>query len=184
MAQPSARVLSQMTSLVSNFQSADREAVSEAGLLAKRIHLDELRKATGGDLRMSGVGSEPGAKVGARYDVLSGGKGTVVKATGPAHLLEHPVKPHMIIPKKTGRGAKGRGSRRENKQALYNALFGSQWAGVKPLKTPWGPRYRVEHPGVRNPRKPWERGFKRSVPVIKRTVEQKFGKAFGRSLKG
>lgn len=184
MAQPSVKVLRQMTALVGNFQDADRSAVSEAGLLAKRLHLDELRKATGGDLRMSGVGSEPGAKVGARYDVLSGDKGAVVKATGPVHLLEHPSKAHTIIPKQVGRGSKGRGSKRANKQALYDALFGSKYAGAKPLKTPWGPRYRVEHPGVRNPKKPWQRGFRRAAPVIKRTVERKYGQAFGRSLKG
>lgn len=184
MAQPSVRVASQMASLVSNFTGADRSAVSEAGLLAKRIQIDELRKATGGDLRMSGVGSEPGAKVSARYDVLSGGKGVVVKARGPVHLLERPSKPHTIIPKQVGRGARGRGAKRANKQALYNALFGSQYAGVKPLKTPYGPRFRVNHPGVKNPRKPWERGFKRAVPVIDRTVKQKYGAAFGRSLRG
>lgn len=160
---PSSQVAGRMAALVSNFTSAERDGINAASLQAKNIQLQELRAVTG-DLRMSGVGTK-GARVGARYDMLSLGKGSVVYATGPVHLLERPSKPHEI----TTRRAKGR--RRRGVTA-------------KALGLPGQPYAKVQHPGVRNPRRPWARGFMRAKPVVDRTIRQQYGSAFARSMGG
>lgn len=179
--QVSRAIGSRMSKLATELSAANRTSVERGAFVAKQSIGAEIQRASGGDNRLSGVGSAPGAKVGVRYDI----KGTqnptaLVRAIGPVHLLEHTSKPHLIIPKKTGRGAKGRGSRRENKQALYDALFGNQYTGVKPLWTPYGPRYRVQHPGVRNPSKPWEKGFRRAEPHVRKEVRRVVSGAFAR----
>lgn len=161
-------------------QKANKTSVTRAAFVAKDMIQHEIKRvAPSGRLR--NVGSSPGAKIGVRYDV----KGTknptaLVRAIGPLHLLENPISPHVIIPKKVGRGAKGRGSRRENKQALYDALFGGTYAGQKPMRTPYGPRFRVEHPGVQNQPRPWAKGVQRARPMVKREVDRTYVNAFKR----
>lgn len=161
MAAPSSQVAGRMASLIGNFTSAERSGINTASLQAKTIQIAELRAVTG-DMRMSGVGTK-GARVGARYDMLSGGRGSVVYATGPVHLLERPIKAHTITTK-ASRGRRSRGPR------------------AKALGTPGHPVARVQHPGVRNPRRPWERGFMRAKPVVTRTIQRQYGSAFARSM--
>lgn len=158
--------------------------MAAAARSAKSIHMAELRSATGGDLHMSGVGVK-GAKVGVRYFPPKGEHSdTLIKATGPVHLLEHVSQAHPIFPRGVGR-AKGRSrvAQREAKQALYNALFGGTYSGVKPLRTPWGPRMRVNHPGVANPKKPWAKGAARAKPMITNVVRRQYGSAFARGVR-
>lgn len=77
-------------------------------------------RARTGDGKLSGVGLR-GARVGARYDRK--GDVAIVRATGPAHLIESPTKPHAIEPRKR--------------------------RGKKAVLTPAGPRARVaKHPGT------------------------------------
>lgn len=183
MATPSSAVASRMAKMGLEVQRGQRTAMNRAALEAKKVLVTEIAKAVPSG-RMRNVGSPPGARVGVKYDV----KGTknptaLVRAIGPLHLVENPIKPHMIIPKKTGRGAKGRGSRRANQQALYDALFGGRYAGQKPLRTPYGPRYRVEHPGVSTPKRPWAKGMKRVPDPVRRTLERTYLDAFRRGAK-
>lgn len=144
-----------MGKLIAEFTRANRTALADAGQRAKDVQVAELRRSTG-DLVMSGVGTR-GARVGARY-WLSGDT-VVVQATGPAHLLERPSKAHQITVRRR------RGTARA-------------------LATPYGPRYRVQHPGVRRPPQPWERGYRRARPVVTTVIERKYGTAFGRAMRG
>lgn len=75
-----------------------------------------------GDGRLSGVGVR-GARVGARYDRLPGRETALVRATGPAHLIEGDTKAHVIVPRKR--------------------------RGKRAVATPYGPRASVQHPGTR-----------------------------------
>lgn len=155
-----ASVSSRMQKLALEVQRAQRTAVERAAFAAKQVHADEIKTASGGDNRLSGVGQK-GARVGVRYDV----KGTknptaLIRATGPLHLVEHVVKPHEITPKRRGRGARKRA-----------------------LATPAGPRANAQHPGVRNPRRPWAKGQARAIPRIKREIEQTFTAAFRRGAR-
>ena len=155
---PSAQVAARMGALATNFARAERDAVLRAALLAKQVHVAELRAVTG-DQRMSGVGLK-GARVGARFIPLGGG--AIVQATGPVHLLERPSKPHPI---KAGKRRRG-GTR------------------ARALGVPGHPYASVQHPGVRNPRRPWLRGFVKATPVVTRTIQQQYGSTFARSMRG
>lgn len=155
---PSAQVVARMGRLAAEVARSEKTAVLEAAKKAKVVHLAELKIASGGDLRMSGVGRS-GARVGVRY--LPTPVGTVVQATGPVHLLERPSKAHEITPRKRARARRARA-----------------------LATPYGPRARVWHPGVRKPSKPWAKGFLRARPVVTKTIEQQYGAAFTRAMRG
>lgn len=142
--------------MTAEFGQARKVAVERAAFEAKKVIASEIRSATG-DMRMSGVGTK-GARVGVRYDM----KGTenptaLVRATGPLHLVERPVKPHVIAPKKRGRGKR-----------------------KKAVTTPYGPRASVQHPGVQNPKRPWSKGKQQAEPRVKREVSAVFGRAFAR----
>lgn len=138
-----------------------RQGVTKAALVATTAARASITAGTG-DSTMSNVG-RGGAKVGARYDV----KGTqnpsaLIRATGPLHLLDNPTRPHVIVP----RGLK-KGRSRASKGDFYNALFGggSGFGSAKPLRTPYGPRYRVQHPGTRGKRTFW-RGIDAARPLV------------------
>jgi hypothetical protein len=82
--------------------------VKESSQIAKLAVLATTTPASGGDLRLSGVGRK-GAKVGVRYNVAGVGADakSLVFATGPFHLLERDTKagprPHK---RRRGRGKK------------------------------------------------------------------------------
>lgn len=169
--------------LATEIDRADKMAVNRAALAAKTVHLAELRKVAPSG-RMRNVGSPPGAKLNVRYDVKGIRNPTaLVRAIGPWHLLEHVIKPHLIIPKKTGRQSKGRGARRQNKQALYNALFGGEYGDATPLKTPFGPRFKVNHPGVRIPKMPWAKAKPAAETAALKQLQSAYVDAFKRGVR-
>lgn len=136
-------------------QKANRTAVNQAALAAKSALLDSLRnEVPSGRLRNVG---RSGAKLGVRYDVRgTSNASALVRATGPWQLVEKPIKPHEIRPR-------GRGSKRK-----------------RALATPWGPRASVDHPGVRNPKKPWAKGQRRAEQQARKVIERTYSSAFRR----
>lgn len=156
---PSARVAQQMGNLFREITTAGPKAINAAAAAAKTIHLAEIRRASGGDLRLSGVGAK-GAPVNVRYQAIASSQdaAAMVRAVGPLHLLERPIKPHVILP----RSRRGR-------------------VGV--LATPYGPRRRVQHPGVSSPRRPWAIGFVRAKPAITKIIQRQYGSAFARGVR-
>lgn len=140
------------------------DATKNAAAEATGVIRDEIRTDSGGDMILSGMA----AKVGARYDV----KGTenpvaLIQATGPMQILEHDTKAHLILPSGVGR-ARGRtkAARRAAKQGLYDALFGNSYGSdAKPLRTPYGPRMRVNHPGTTG-KKTWSHGVAKAIPRV------------------
>lgn len=125
---------------------ASRAAVEKAALYVTQAARTSIAAGSGGDSRLSNVGRAGGARVGARYDVKGTDNPTaLVRATGPLHLLDNPTRPHQI----TAKVRKGRS--RAARESFYNAIFGGSggFAGVSPLRTPYGPRFRVQHPGTR-----------------------------------
>lgn len=86
-------------------EGANRAAVSAAALIVVKEIRTRTAVATGGDMRLSGVGRK-GAKVGVGYDVKGTKNATaLIRARGPFHLVERDVRRHDIAPKrvKTGR---------------------------------------------------------------------------------
>lgn len=146
-----------------------RKGVEKAALVATTAARASIAAGSGGDSRMSNVGRSGGAKVGARYDVKGAQNPTaLVRATGPLHLLDNPTAPHQITPRSLRKGRS-----RASKGAFYNALFGggSGFGTAKPLSTPYGPRYRVQHPGTKGKRTFWRAidNVKPLIPITFRT---------------
>lgn len=142
---------------------ADRKSVEAAALFTVRMARASIRAGSGGDSRLSNVGRN-GARVGARYDIQGARNPTaLVRATGPLHLLDNPTKPHQI----TAKVKKGRS--RASRSAFYNAIFGGDggFANTTPMRTPYGPRYRVNHPGTKG-KQTWKRAVDAASPAIPR----------------
>jgi hypothetical protein len=90
--------------LPEELRRAQVRGVQKGALLVTRAIRAEIREATGGDNRLSGVGRR-GARVGARYDVKGQVNPTaIVYATGPLHLIEHDTEPHDIQARNRRRG--------------------------------------------------------------------------------
>lgn len=146
--------------------AADLAGVKDAALLLTNAARASIRAGSGGDMAMSNVGRRGGARVGARFDIQGDNNPTaLIKATGPLHLLDNPTAPHQIMSKvKKGRSQASRA-------AFYNAIFGggSGFGNAKPLRTPYGPRYSVQHPGTRG-----KRTFFRGIDAAKPFAKQEF----------
>lgn len=156
--QPSQKVAMRMNRLVSEFTSAERTATRQAAMVAKEIQNAAIRSAVGADMRLSGVGPR-GARVGTRFNFIGNGD-ALVKATGPLHLVENPSKPHAIPGARRRRGPR------------------------RPLATPYGPRWSVNHPGVRDPKQPWKKGSRAARLAVRKTMDRRYGSAFVRAMRG
>jgi hypothetical protein len=151
------------------------KAVEAGTLTAKATLVASLTRAVP-SRRLRNVG-----KNGAALSVASNVVGTenprgLVHANGPWQLIESDTKAHVIVAKGVGKQLKGRGSGHAKKQVKFNALFGGDqtgvYSGTHPLNTPYGPRYRVNHPGTQG-KHPWADGVvaaKLSVPVAMTAV--------------
>lgn len=117
---------------------------------AKREIEDEVRSASGGDLRLSGVGRK-GAKLGVR-DRTETGSGTIY-ATGPIQLIEHDTAAHVIP----------RVNRRKKKVLHFpDGSF----------------RRTVEHPGTSG-KAPFAKGVRKVRPKIGRYFDQETAEIIG-----
>jgi hypothetical protein len=104
-----------------------------------------------------------GGGVGVTQRTLSRGEDAriMVKAQGALNLLANPTGPHLILPK-TSRSGKTRRSRLAN-------YTGSVGAGVHAMRTPYGPRYAVHHPGTPG-KDTWRRGVDDARPLVAKTM--------------
>jgi len=135
-------------------QRAQRRGVQRSALHVTGEIRHEIRVATGGDMRLSGVGRR-GARVGAKYDVKGDVNPTaLIVATGPMQLLEHDTAPHEIRPRRRG---------------------------MKVLKLPNGYVPKVRHPGTRGKRpfaKGASKGAVRSAEKFNEAIEDAMRRSF------
>ena len=144
--------------LPEELQRAQVRGVANAALIVTGAIRGEIRSATGGDNRLSGVGAR-GARVGARYDVKGTSNPTaIIRATGPLHIIEHTMPPHQITPR--GRRRAKRGNRFLSGAKVLHMSNGGYAASA-------------EHPGS-PAKKPFERGYLKS--------RDKTGAAFDREV--
>lgn len=136
-----------------------KKGTTAAAKAAKEVFVTFIGVATGGDMVLNNVGK--GARLGVTYKVT--GEGATAKArvrpTGPIHLVEYRINPHLITSKRAG------GSRRSRFRRFSEGTAGEGIGGGRRamLRTPYGPRPFVIHPGIKFPLKPWTR----AVPVVK-----------------
>lgn len=154
-------------------------SVNKAAFVLKTSVQANLLPDTGGDFRMSGVGSKAtrargGAPVGVRYTVKNDDKGdptALLRMTGPAHLLERDTAPHTILPKGVGRvqGRRTRANRLAARQNLYDVLFQAEGSAIRGR----------QHPGTKG-KHTFEKGIERATPAARKIL----GRAVGKSLGG
>jgi hypothetical protein len=138
-------------------ERVERDTVQKTALHVTTVVRRSIVSVAGGDSRLSGAGRR-GAKVGARFDVKTGGRSSaLVRATGPLQLVERDTKAHSI-PK----------SRRRKRRVLHIPGIGF--------------RAVVHHPGTKG-KHPFERGVDAALPavpkIVQGTVSQAMRKAFG-----
>lgn len=127
-------------------------AIAPAGRAAFLI---EAQKASGGDGRLSHVGKS-GARLGVSAKVDTAAQTVTFKAAGPWQLVEFKTKSHIIASKRFRGNRVGRGGRVAAGGAkLQRGFVGRREAAIR---TPYGPRMFVRHPGTRNPKQPWAKG--------------------------
>jgi len=171
----------QMAILAGDMPRMTSEATSQAALLVTREVRAAIARDSGGDSKLSGVP----ARVGASFTVGGGAHPTaLVKASGPMQLIESDTQQHTILAKGVGR-TKGRSkaARRQAKQNLYDALFGSTgYSGVRPLRTPYGPRFKVTHPGTSG-KKTWAKAIDGVIGDVPELYMDGLRKAVRRALR-
>lgn len=154
-------------------QRASKEMVNRASINAKRVLESELAAAVGSDGRMHNVGSKAtkrvgGAKLAVSYDIKGINNPTgLIRAVGPWGLIENGSPAHEIIPKAAA--IKGKGAKQARQQQALNVVFRARgaFAGRQPLRTPFGPRYRIQMPKVAG-KQPWKKGWQRADPIVRR----------------
>jgi len=163
------------------------DTVKAAALAAKTEHLKVIRKDAGGDLTLSHVGrrkGKPGGrKVGARFDVKKEGAARVsatVIPTGPLPLIANDIVGHVIHSSyKRGRLRKSRGQSQTFGPAL-GKVTGTSRRTV--LRTPWGWRQTVRHPGTTGKRT-WSRGQTAARPEANKAMAKKLTTIVKRGFK-
>lgn len=132
-----------------------RDTLTSAALAAKAEQERMIRRDSGGDMRLSGVGRR-GAKVGARYDVR--GNRVEVKAIGPLHFVAHDTKAHRM-PRVRGRRARRR----------YVVIPGV------------GVRAYAMHPGTRG-KDTWNRGREAAAPKVTKIMRSELANVVKRGF--
>lgn len=146
--------------LVVEVGQANRAAINAAALIVTREIRTRTAAATGGDMRLSGVGKR-GARVGVGYDVKGDRNATaLIRARGPFHLVERDVKPHDI------KLRRDTGKRRSGPRALRMKNLGFARS--------------AKNAGGSKGRRPFERGTKAGEPKARLAFEREQAKALAR----
>lgn len=165
---------------------ANRKATLEAADLVKRATLGKMRVASGGDLKLSGVGKK-GAKIGVRYDIQGEiSANAVVRATGPVQLVENRTHAHVIGPKgvkggkRLKKGTRNRTGMSQRQRAIDEgtAIYGkSQVLAFNGIVR----RY-AYHPGTAG-QHPWAKGVKEATPKTPAVFERAYHDALLKSFR-
>ena len=162
------------------------EAVKRASLDIKNPIEQQLIRAVGPDMRMSGVGAR-GAKLSVRFDLKGIRNPTsLIRAVGPWQLIERPTSAHPIFVRAAA--ARGRGARRVNTQNRLDQAFGGRGAyrhGTLAFPGVGGTVFRrvVQHPGTSGKR-PFAKGLQIGAPRARRTLQRSTHDAAVRGFRG
>lgn len=114
------------------------------------------------DMNLSGVGTK-GAPI--RVRVRINQTHAEIKAIGPWQFIEFKTKPHNITSKRFTGPRRGRGERVAAGQRTLRAGFRGLGVSGAAIRTPFGPKTYVKHPGTRG-QQPFTHGVKRVTPEL------------------
>ena len=174
-----------LTRFARTIESASVDTVSAAAGKAKVEQLKVMRRDSGGDLKLSGVGRSKGrpggAKIGVNYKVhkasVFGVSATAsIKATGPLPLINNDTAGRVI------RSAYSRGRAR---RGFVGPTTSGQFRGDRRavLNIPGiGFRRSARHPGTKG-KDTWQRGRKQAEPVILKAMTTRTTATIKRGMK-
>lgn len=153
-------------------QDAQARGVRAAALEATTLIRAEIRKASGGDMRLSGAARNgKGAKVGAGFDIKGSTNPTaLIRAYGPIQLIERDTAPHLIMARSRfviRGGVRVRQGRR--------SAAGRRLRGKAALTIGGGFYASAQHPGTKGKR-PFARGAERAAPLTPRLFQAEIDK--------
>lgn len=130
---------------------------------AKAVHdaIDvQVVKDTGGDGRLSGYGAKAATLVVGEKPITNGirlqppGRGVY----GQFLIVEAGADPHRVAAKGVKFTGKGAVAKRKAQAAARESGARGAFSGAKPLRTPWGPRYRLTRPVSSPAKRTWTKG--------------------------
>ena len=193
-----AELASKMDKAGVEVKGASDLAVRELAKDTKRTVVGLMSRATGGDLVMSGFGRNAkkpqgaGKKIGVSYKIeqRNGATQAFVKATGPAHLVESDVAPHVVVSRYaqtaakvsyTSKKGKVISSRRGRAAFAAAAAQGVGFTGGRRAVLGYGDgRFRRSTIAKSKGRHPWEMGINAMRPQVARQIAKSNAKAIGR----
>lgn len=98
--------------LAADIKSSQKANLTEASMVMKEAVLARGRKASGGDLVLSGVGRDGKGKLGANFKTMSDNKSSELRAIGPWQFVEFDTSPRVVTSRYGG------GSRRSRAAAV------------------------------------------------------------------
>jgi len=169
-----------ISGIATRVERAGPQTVKAALADAKKLHEREIRRDTGGDMRLTGANRAKGRPGNARVGVRTNTKGLgarttgFIGATGPLQLVNNDTAGHVITSAYL-RGA-GRRARAGRSQVAGPGLVGTLLKGDRRavLRIPGVPGFRssARHPGTKG-KNTWQRGAVASRPVIRKQMRQK-----------
>ena len=170
-----AEMVNKLTSTGRTITSTTQPALRAMAGKAEASVLAEARKIVP-DLNLSGVGTK-GAKIGVRTRV--GATHAEVKATGPWQFIEFRTKAHVITSKRFTGPRRGRGERVAAGQRTLRAGFRGLGVSGAAIRTPYGPRTYVKHPGTKG-QLPFKHGVDRALPQLPKIASQVYRQQISR----
>lgn len=182
-----AEFVGKLTKLPQAVQKAQKQAVRANASLARKNAEAEVRRVAGADARLSGAGGlvragtrvvgRKGAKLSVGTKPQQGGDAELVYAIGAWPLVENDMPRHEIGPsgqdKETlfGPALTKSGRAKKLKSASGKATAKGRTGRAKALRTPYGLKRRVMHPGTKG-KKPWAKAAKKTAADAPKALKQ------------
>lgn len=169
-----------LADLSKDLHGLEKTAVKAAAKAVTKALEQQAARDTGGDRRLSGF-KKKAVVLGVQEQPIGNGvRLSPDKRTyGQWLIVEAGAEPHFVSGKHgkiTGKGAVAK--RKARADALASGSKGA-FSGAKPLRTPWGPRYRTTRKSSSPAKSTWTKGRDRGRTEAVDAVRDEFHKAVG-----
>lgn len=168
--------------MVNKLHSTGR-TITSSQTLALRAMSDQMKAAielnarrVASDLNLSGVGTK-GAPL--RVRVTIGTSKARIAPSGPWQLIEFRTKPRVITSKRYSGTRRGRGERVAAGHRQLRAGFRGTGTAGAAIRTPFGPRMYVKHPGTKG-QNVWRGAVDRTLPRLPDTAARVYRQQIAR----
>lgn len=182
-----------MHKLARTIEGGSVETVKRSAEIAKAEQLAQIRKDSGGDLRLSGVNKAKGragnAKLNVRYRVRKNsvvGATAFVTAVGPLQIINNDTAGRVIRSAWSQNLHRTRNVKGSNSRGFVGPVLPGQFGGGRRavLQLPDGNfRRSVRHPGTKG-KGTWQAGRKKAEPKIRDAMSKRTTTVIAKGMKG